>query len=320
MSNFLTLSWAKSWKNQGLLWHYDCSIKRMKTLILIMSILSSGAFAQNYTKKELIQMSLERLFPNGANKKARVDMRDIILEWNKVFDEQNLNRDKNKTRTNWAKLLPIKNKKIHHIEGKRVFYNVFKKNYRYDIIEDPELNRLIVHVKMHFYPSKTYLKRMEKLHATNDKDKIYYPKLDELKKQVAANVLESEAVWNAQAPKGVGFEFEVVEDPSDAHYSLKLVTHFGALYDKFIMAPAPSSFLSHEAGHMMGLDDEYSFITTNILPVNSLTEKMSIYHRNRDMDYTSYQDMRCNLESIMCLREKIYPYHLDHILGRIKDR
>lgn len=287
----------------------------MKTLILVALVVSTSSFAQTLTKKELIQMSLERLFPDGQNKVKNADMSDIVAEWNKVFDEQNLRRDHNKERIDWQKVFPVKENRVHKIEGKRTYYSLIPKKYRYDIIEDAKANQLVVNVRMHFYPSKTYLKRIEKFRGTEDAK--YYLESSELMKQVQENVAEAQKIWNAQAPKGVRFKFDMVERASDAHYSIKLVTFFGAIYDKFIVAPAVASILSHEVGHMMGLDDEYSPVTSNILPVNQLLESVSARHSNRDMDYSSYKDMRCNLESIMCLKETIYPYHLDHILGRI---
>jgi hypothetical protein len=288
------------------------------TLFVLALVISINSYAQLYSKKKLVQMSVTRLFPDGSNKDNLANMSDLVEEWNKVFDAQNLLHDKNKHRINWENLFPITKKKVHKIEGQRIFYSLFPKTYRYDIVQDPQKNQLIVHVKMHFYPSKTYLKKAEKFHATNHPDKKYYLLPLDLKKAVLGNVIESEKMWNAQMPANVRFKFEMMEKAQDAHYSIKLVSFFGALYDKFIMAPASSSILAHEIGHMVGLDDEYSPITSNIIPVNSLLESVSARHANRDMDYTSYKDMRCNLDSIMCLKDTIYNYHLNHILGRIR--
>lgn len=290
----------------------------MKTIFIAALFLSFNSFAQTYSKKELVQMSVARVFPDGDTKNKLAKMDDIVVEWNKVFDLQNLKHDRNMSRIEWKTLFPITKKKTHKIHGQRIFYSLFPKQYHYDIIQDPEQNKLIVHVKMHFYPSKKYLKLTEKYHSTNHPDKKYYLQEAELKKTVADNVKASEKIWNSQMPEDVRFKFEVMEHARDAHYSIKLVTFFGALYDKFISAPAYTDILAHEIGHMVGLDDEYSPITSNVLPVNSMLEAVSVRHAKRDMDYTAYKDMRCNLESIMCLRETIYPYHLDHVLGRIK--
>lgn len=289
----------------------------MKSLFLLALILSSSAFGQTRSKKELIHMSVERLFPDGQNKVKNADMSDIVAEWNKVFDQQNLKRDHNKDRIEWMKLFPLKHNRVHHIEGKRNYYGLLPKTYRYDIIESADENLLTVNVKMHFYPSEKYFKLMVKSRGTEDAK--YYPEISELMREVSKNIQESEDLWNKQAPEGVRFKFEFVDSKISAHYSIKLVTFFGALYDKFISAPASTDILAHEVGHMMGLDDEYSAITSNVLPVNELLESVSKRHANREMDYTAYKDMRCNLESIMCLRETVYPYHLNHILGRIKE-
>ena len=282
----------------------------MKNFIFASLLLTmTSAYAQTLSKKELVKLSLERRFPDGENYDAFAKMDDVIEEWNKVFDAQHLNRDRNQHRIDWRSLFPISEVKIHEIKGKRVFYNLAVKKYNYRIIQDPLSNSLIVNVKMHFYPSKTYLKR-----AAMGKEG--YDDEATLMKKVRSNVDEAERMWNGQAPKGVKFKFDMVDSAAKADYSLKLKSIFGALYDKFIIAPAYASILSHEVGHMMGLDDEYSFVTSNMLPVNSAIEMVSGHKRHND--YTAYQDMRCNLQSIMCLKDKVYPYHLDHILGRIE--
>lgn len=255
-------------------------------------------------------MSLNRLFPNGAIQIVKADMSDIIKEWNLLFDAQNLKRDLLKERSDWRKVFPIRRDRVHRIEGKRIFYGAIPKKYNYTIKEDATSNMLIVKLKMHFYPSKTYIKRM-------NAGKEGYHSLELLKELVAENVEAAEFRWNLQAPENVMFKFEVADRAEEADYSIKLVTIFGALYDKFITFPAYEDMLSHEIGHMLGLDDEYTLVTSNIVPVNQLLEMLDKNKANRAHDYTSYQDMRCNLESIMCLRDRIYDYHINHILGRM---
>jgi hypothetical protein len=282
----------------------------MKNFIFASLLLcTAAAQAQTLSKKELVDLSIQRLFPDGESLNRKAKMDDLIVEWNKLFDEQIYNRDRNKHRMDWSTLYPIREAKIHEITGKRVFYGVAVKKYNYRIIQDPKSNTLTVNVKMHFYPSKTYLKRA----ALGKKD--YYDEAT-LMKIVKENVSETQLIWNRQAPKGVKFKFDMVDTAAEADYSIKLKSIFGALYDKFIVAPAYASILSHEVGHMMGLDDEYSMITSNVLQFHTMKEMVSGHERHND--YTAYKDMRCNLESIMCLRDTIYPYHLDHIIGRIE--
>ncbi len=286
----------------------------MKILILLSLLLNISLFAQEeheHSKRELVRLSLAKL-------DAKEELGEVVDKWNALFDEQNLRRDRYKERNNWKESFPILQSYTQRIEGKRVYYNLFKKRYHYTIHSDAENNELVVELKLHFYPSKTYQRKMAMLHRTNHPDRKYYPQLEELDREVAKNVKLSEKIWNAQAPEGVRFRFIKVDDASEADYSLKLVTMPGALYDRFIMAPAPDYILAHEMGHMLGLDDEYALITSNVLPVNSLIDMMKAKHKQRGFERTGYQDMRCNLESLMCLREKIYPYHFDHILGRMK--
>lgn len=283
----------------------------MKKIIFASLLVCLSAQAQTLSKKELVQRSIERLFPDGETRDKNANMSDIVVEWNKVFDAQNLERDKNQHRMDWKTLFPIRQARTHEISGKRIYYHVVPKKYNYRVIEDPKSNSLIVNIKIHFYPSKTYLKRVG-----THKDVELYPEVSELMRIVKTNLAEAELVWNDQAPKGVKYRFEMVDKATQSDYSIKLTAGFGALYDKFIMAPAYTSTLVHELGHMMGLDEEYAVVTSNALSIHSGMELVT--GSKRHVDYSMYKDMRCNLESIMCLRETVYPYHVDHILGRIE--
>lgn len=289
----------------------------MKNFILLALLISQVSYAQSLSKKELVKRSLEERFYNG--KMIFPLSAETLLEWNKVFDEQNLKRDRNKIRNDYRLLFPIADHKVHRITGKRIYYGLFPKKYRYTIEEDPTLNRLIVKLKIHFYPSKTYKKKSERLHRENDPDKKYYPEVPIVLEKMKNNLKESENIWNRQAPEDVAFHFEYAEKASDADYSIKLVTHLGALYDRFIYANYGEDVLAHEIGHMLGLDDEYSMVTSNILNINTWIDATIHHSKHRGYEYSAYQDMRCHLESIMCLKETLYPYHFDHILGRIED-
>ncbi len=273
--------------------------------------------SQVHTKREVVEMTLMKLFPDGQTKDKFADMREIVEEWNKIYDEQNTRNDRNKERSDWRSHFPIQKSETHHIKGKRVYYNLFPKHYRYDIIADKDKNLLTVNVKMHFYPSRTYLKRMNRLHSSDHPDKKYYPQVSDIMIKARKSVAASESMWNKHAPKGVKFKFDMVESKNEAHYSIKLSTLMGALYDKFILYMVPEDILAHEIGHMMGLDDEYS-PHSNLIPVHTILQSFSSRHADRHDDYSSYKDMRCNLESMMCLRTTLYPYHYNHILGRIR--
>lgn len=287
-------------------------------LILLCLSFSFVSLAQNYTKKELLKMTVDKLFPMTPEGRIHfrfADMREIYAEWNKIFDQQNLRRDRNQHRIDWKERFPIKENKNHLIKGTRIYYGLVPKKYRYEIHEDAKTNTLTAFVKMHFYPSKTYLRKMKKFEAQKSPRQSDFPPVDELLQKVKDNVQRSEDIWNLKAPEGIKFKFEMVDSALDAHYSIKIVSTIGALYDSFIMKPAPTDILAHEIGHMMGLDDEYSFVT----------DKLEVHHHlnyllKKDLpdEYNTWKDMRCVIDSIMCLRETVLDYHINHIFGRLQ--
>lgn len=279
----------------------------MKYLLLCsLYLVAATSWSQEQSRRELVQMALQRLSPD-VKKTELSPQFEILRGWNNLFDQQNLEADYDKHRIPWRELFPIIEDKVHHIKGSRLYYGLFKKDYRYDIYQNARSNSLVVNLKLHFEPSKTYLKKI---------DGQAFPEVDELMRQVRSNVADAETLWSLQAPDGVDFKFEVVTDKRESHYSLKLVTKRAGLYDSFIMAPADLDMLVHEIGHMLGLDDEYKIVTSNLLPVNTIVKDMKFKHRHPES--AALQDYRCNLESIMCHRQTVYPYHIDHILGRIK--
>ena len=187
----------------------------MKKTLLLCLLITSSLFAQEaqeLSKRQLVKQSLERV---AAGEK----LDDIIEKWNHLFDEQNLKRDRMQDRIEWREAFPIEQSSTQRIEGERVFYNLFKKRYHYTVVSDAENDQLVVELKLHFYPSKTYLKRIKRLHRLNHPDKKYYPQMEELDQEVAKNVKISERIWNKQAPRGVRFRFIKVDDAQ------KLITH-----------------------------------------------------------------------------------------------
>lgn len=289
----------------------------MKILIFICLMVNALAFAQNYNRRELNRMELEHLYPQEFRTLVYADENvDILKEWHLFFAEKNFKSDKNKTLTNWKELFPITEHKVQRVEGKRIFYGLFPKKYRYTLIQDPEKNKIIVSVKIHFYESKTYKKYSAKLAKTDDPESLDYPTTDELFYLLKRDLLLAEMHWNMSAPENVGFRFEMVNNAKDADYSLKLTKKTGGLYDKYVHARPGSKLLAHEIGHMMGLDDEYKVFTTNILKINRLIDKW--FHKNKSQDFSYQKDIGCNTQSLMCSGQKLYPYHFEQILRKIE--
>jgi len=276
----------------------------MKTFFIIgLAVLSlQNSHAQLLKKKELVKKTIAERFVDGEL--AYPLSEETLKAWNDKFDAQNLKRDRFKSRIDYTSLFPIKKSQIYNIKGSRVYYGVAPKKYRYRIIADSKKNELTAHIKINFFVSKNYLK----LH---EKNPSVYASESDILERFRIMVSDAQDIWNEQAPTGLQFKFDYEEDPSKADYKVKISTTLGALYDKFFYHGFREDTLAHEIGHMLGLDDEYSLITSNVLPINELTK------RDKHFEYTAYQDMRCHLESLMCLRSTLYPYHFEHVFGRI---
>jgi hypothetical protein len=288
----------------------------MKTIFFLCLLVPQFLLAQSAEKKELIDRSLRVYYPEDFPAEYAESEEEVIEDWNHLFDRQNLERDDFKKRSEWRRVFPITRRKVHKIRGKRKFHHLVKKSYRYEIIEDPQSQNLVVEVRLHVWPSQTYLKRMERFHGQNHPDKKYYPLLDQMYANFDQQLTKAQFIWNRQAPAGVSFRFVRMKAAPKAHYSVKLVPSFRALYDQVLPANPDQETLAHEIGHMMGLDDENDLIST-FASFHQILDMTIHRKKERDFYYSAYQDSKCNLESLMCLKTTIYPYHFDHILGRM---
>lgn len=279
----------------------------MKTILFIgLTLLLQNAHAQLLKKNELVRKTLAESFVDHV--KVRPLSEELLQAWNDKFDYQNLRRDNFKERIDYTSIFPIQETKVHHINGSRVYYGLAKKKYRYRITQDKDRNELIANIKIHFYPSKKYLRKQAEL--PDD-----YLTKDQILRKFRLMVKDAEDIWNTQSPDGIRFKFDYEPNASKADYKVKISTTLGALYDKFFFYGFGADTLAHEIGHMLGLDDEYTLVTSNVLPVHEIIHKVKTKEKN--FEYTAYQDMRCHLESLMCLRSTLYPYHFEHIFGRI---
>ncbi|MBC7690605.1 MAG: hypothetical protein H7222_02460 [Methylotenera sp.] len=74
-------------------------------------------------------------------------------------------------------------------------------------------------------------------------------------------VKEAEGIWNSTAPANVRYHFQIVEDPSTAHYVVELNHMKNPLYNRHIPLENTNGLLyANEIGHMLGLDDEHEYI------------------------------------------------------------
>lgn len=242
-------------------------------------------------------------------------------DWERYFDRRNWEQDLYVKRWNWLRLFPIQESRTVRIEGERIYHGFVKKAYRYDVHLSSDEDVITVEVRIHFHPSKGYTRKAARLEQKKDPRSILYDTGEDLNETLDRTLRDAAMIWNLSGAPGVRFHFRRMDRAEDAHYSVKLTNTVAAEYDKFIVAPVDKEMLAHEIGHMMGLDDEYRMIGSNLSPHewgDAIRQAISGKATSEDRkERADTLDMKCQLDSIMCLRRRVMPYHVDHILGRI---
>ncbi len=303
-------------------------MKKIMTVILgSLFATSLVADAPKLSRKELVAQEINLTYLD-ENTPAHDDLlKKVEKNWNAFFDEKNLKDDENKHRTDWKSYFPITQDRTHEITGSRTYYGMVKKDYRYTIKESADENKLIVELKLHYFVSNAYLRYASRIHGDqkekNQRYKKFIPRTGrEVMEKVQEKLAIAEKFWNKDAPKNVRFKFSITPNEEEAHYSIKLSNSRGALYDKYMWALASTDTLTHEIGHMLGLDEEYPLLSSNVFNFHQNVEvALDLVglsdEKNSDVRAV-IKDKRCHLDSIMCHDyKKVYPYHYDHILGRI---
>lgn len=307
-------------------------MKNLKLLLALIFITFSSFATSNeghgckVTKSENIEGFLTK----------SLSSEEILENWKCIFAEQNLNKDNNKTNNTYENLFPIVDDKTYEIEGKIRYYGFIPKKYKYTVKLDARQNRIEIILNINMYLSKQLAKRTEicnedesiisakyslrtitriKKICVYEEGRVQYKPLVTLWEEIDSKLKEAEDLWNKSAPKNIKFTFNRVNSNDKSHYKIKIADKFGALYDTFLYYGFGADVFAHEVGHMLGLDEEYALVTSNILPYHEL--KNDLLHKGEDFETTGIKDMRCNLDSIMCVRETIYPYHYNNILRRI---
>lgn len=135
-----------------------------------------------------------------------------------------------------------------HITGKITYVEVVPKKYKYDVIYAPNSNDVTLRVKVAF------------LNPQDQDIQDFKTKFMQAEKIWNTNLLPLDFKYN--------FQFEVTDNPSEAHYSVILWKDTRGPYDTNWGRDWDALTVAHELGHMLGLGDEYETITSesNCLP------------------------------------------------------
>ncbi len=230
--------------------------------------------------------------------------------WTCIYLRQNLERDRHTLLPEVKDAFLGTQKRTVKVEGMLKYAGVIPMPYRYELKYHANGSIEVV-VRIHYWPSKRLAKE---------------PDLKDTLARVRTTVAEAEELWNSSAPKNVRYRFDVMDSKEkahfSAHFSVKLNYHLvAALYNRNIPPISDPIFFAHEIGHMMGLDDEYSY-AGGLLPLGPAGVVDRVFHRdrrNRGVDISKQLDARCWRNSLMCsgiAEGDPYPYHHYLILRR----
>jgi len=128
------------------------------------------------------------------------------------------------------------------ILGKITYVEFFPKKYNYDLIYTPNSTDVTLRVKVNFInPTAQDLENFKKKFA------------------------QAEQIWNThqiQLDFKYRFQFQVVTNSNDAHYSVILWNDTRGPYDTNWGRNWTATTIAHELGHMLGLGDEYETMTS----------------------------------------------------------
>lgn len=239
----------------------------MKKLFLLTLLISFSAFSQVQTPPPIAEQYrwlYEILIPEGM-RTAQPN------EAFKSFYPHLLDSDANFPRPEEIKAANLQNHQT--ISGTLTYVNVIKKNYVYDVLKSED-GTLTLNVRV-------FLKDPVGDDVANFREKF----------KAAAKI------WNDNSALAgvdfkITFQFDVVDTEAESQYQVLVFDHTRGPYDRNWGRDWTATTLAHEAGHMMGIADEYQ----------TLSSKMD-----------------CLPKSLMCDSNKgaLMPHHFYFILRRL---
>lgn len=173
--------------------------------------------------KKIIPEYIRKQHPSEAFKTFRVHLKDSY----RIFP------DPEKLKSENLKL-------IRQVRGSITYVGFFPKRYTYDILTDRNGVR-VINVRVHLQDATA-----QDWNSFSDKMKM------------------ASEIWNQSAPQKnfkYRFQFEIVKQAANAHFSVSVQDSTRGPYDTYWSRDWTPKAIAHEVGHMMGLGDEYQTLT-----------------------------------------------------------
>jgi hypothetical protein len=187
---------------------------------------ADNAEAYRWLYEKLIPEEIRLEQPAASFKSFRVHLEDSY----QVFPDPDL--------IGAANLKPSPSARI---QGWMTYAGLFKKKYTHDVFQDAS-GQWVFNVRV-------------RLKNGTPQDEVDF----------RAKIKAAEAMWNQYRPAldfQYRFQFDLVNDPAEAQYSVQVLDSTRGPYDQFWGRDWTAIVIAHEIGHMLGLGDEYQTLSS----------------------------------------------------------
>lgn len=254
-----------------------------------LNITSSKRGKCLYNRRNLNKEQLNIIYGTNLKTNAKgLTLEEITRHFNCIFLKRNLQRDNKAIKIspdNIFTKLKNENDKLRKIHGKIKYLGLINKSYKYDLIQQNGITTALV--KIHFKKGIRFSSR-----AFSNAKKVIKKKLS-----------SAEKTWNRQSPDNLRFKFKLEKNPNQAHFSVNLLNKLTrGPYDTNWSVKWSKKDITHEIGHMLGLDDEYDNVNYTLFGEANrfLISKKQRERIKEKVQKDNYEKMQ---ESISLIRE-----------------